>query len=207
MGVGSGAHSGPGFLPWHREYLKRLVSLRVMDNGVFRFELALRMVDPLVFIPYWDSVMDSYLPDPRDSIMFSNLFAGETDLYGNVIQVSPFTGPSNLFPGSVCLLADSRGTRHHPPPARIRGIAVQRTAGQRHRLPEQHRRHHGLHGPRGRSVSSLPSNQFLGCPYPNNYGAVEYIHSNIHLWIGGDMKPPSTSANEVAIFLCLVKLF
>lgn len=31
--------------------------------------------------------MDNYLPDPRDSIMFTNMFAGETDGWGNVVQV------------------------------------------------------------------------------------------------------------------------
>lgn len=36
-----GAHGGPAFLPWHREYLRR-------------FEHALQFVQPSVMIPYWN---------------------------------------------------------------------------------------------------------------------------------------------------------
>ncbi|CDW59024.1 Tyrosinase domain containing protein [Trichuris trichiura] len=65
-----GSLFGPAFLPYHREFLKD-------------FELALRMYDADVALPYWDSTMDESLPAPSDGIIWTKAFFGNNDGYLN----------------------------------------------------------------------------------------------------------------------------
>uniref|UniRef100_A0A914CP11 Tyrosinase copper-binding domain-containing protein n=1 Tax=Acrobeloides nanus TaxID=290746 RepID=A0A914CP11_9BILA len=73
---GGGAHGGPAFVVWHREFTKR-------------FELSLREIDPSIALPYWDSTMDQILPDPKDSIMWTADFMGSVDKRGK-LNSGPF---------------------------------------------------------------------------------------------------------------------
>lgn len=41
-----------------------------------RLEVAMRWEDPNVFLPYWDSSLDKALPNPCDSVFFSDTFMG-----------------------------------------------------------------------------------------------------------------------------------
>jgi hypothetical protein len=68
----SGVHSGPSFFPWHREFAKRL-------------ELVYRTLNPDQGLPYWDSTLDNNLPEPKDSVIFSEHLMGEADAVGNVV--------------------------------------------------------------------------------------------------------------------------
>ncbi|EFO24472.2 tyrosinase 1 [Loa loa] len=146
----SGAHSGPSFLLWHREFIKRM-------------EIALRLIDPLVALPYWDSSLDQHLSDPRNSIMWSSFLMGESNLNGQVIN-----GP---FAGFTTLEGHSTITRH---------------LGQEgHLLTDQ-------------NINMVYDK---ACPYPPNFSALEYYHASVHIWVGGDMKPPLTSANDPVFFL------
>ena len=55
----SPAHFGPGFLPWHREFL-------------LRFEIALQRIDPTVSLPYWDWTVDN----SKNSSLWNGSFMG-----------------------------------------------------------------------------------------------------------------------------------
>ncbi|VDM65887.1 unnamed protein product [Strongylus vulgaris] len=81
----SGLHEGPGFFTWHREYLKR-------------FELVFRRYLPAgsrLGLPYWDSALESELPDPRESLFFSTLFVGSSNSTGQIVD-GPFSDWFNM---------------------------------------------------------------------------------------------------------------
>jgi hypothetical protein len=63
------AHAGAAFLPWHREYLHRL-------------ESALRQKVSSAYLPYWDTMLDERLPNPKDSVMWLDTMMGNN--YGPV---------------------------------------------------------------------------------------------------------------------------
>jgi len=63
------------FLPWHRVYLTK-------------FEAELRIIEPSLYVPYWDWANDRDVP----SWLRSFLPQGTTDLNGNPIQLTRFPG-------------------------------------------------------------------------------------------------------------------
>lgn len=59
----NGAHRGPSFLPWHREFLLQV-------------EGDLRAIDTALSIPYWDWTRDAAMADPKQSPVWAEDFMG-----------------------------------------------------------------------------------------------------------------------------------
>lgn len=57
-------------------------------------------IDPAVILPYWDSTLESNLPNPADSAIFTSQFMGAADDENHVV-----TGPFNgWIANDVCIL-------------------------------------------------------------------------------------------------------
>jgi len=54
-----GAHNGAAFFSWHNEYCKR-------------YEILVRKRNPSLALHYLDSTLDSPLPTPADSVLFTD---------------------------------------------------------------------------------------------------------------------------------------
>ena len=72
------AHRGPAFLPWHREFLRRL-------------ERELRKIDATVTIPYWDWTQDAKLADPGTASIWGDDFMGGNGVGADhIVDTGPF---------------------------------------------------------------------------------------------------------------------
>uniref|UniRef100_A0AC35TIE5 ShTK domain protein n=1 Tax=Rhabditophanes sp. KR3021 TaxID=114890 RepID=A0AC35TIE5_9BILA len=161
--IQNSGHSGPAFSGWHREYLKRA-------------EITMKLIDPSLSIPYWDSVLDNYLPNPADSIIFSSLFYGEAGIGGWVVN-GPFANWHTL--------------EGH--------ASLQRNLGRKGHLFTENNINNALAANHVENFLAYTA-PLGGCPVASFFGALEYSHASIHLFCGGDFEPISTSANDPIFF-------
>lgn len=81
----AGIHSSALFLPWHREFLRRL-------------ELDLQAIDPLVTLPYWDWTVDRTL---TSSLWGSDFMGGNGVPAGGAVQTGAFAFSNGRWPLTV----------------------------------------------------------------------------------------------------------
>ncbi|CAJ0948738.1 unnamed protein product, partial [Mesorhabditis belari] len=161
MSQSGGAHSGPAFLAWHREFIKEV-------------EFELRRIDPDIYIPYWDSALESRLPRPQDSSFFS------AELMG--------TGSGNVVEGPF---ANWRTIENQP---------LRRAAGGSGNPFTDRDINYILQQPTITNVLAFSAAQER-CPYRPDFNCLEYTHGNVHLWVGGHMFDQMTSANDPIFYL------
>lgn len=185
----NGAHRGPAFLPWHREFLMQM-------------ETDLLKIDASLFVPYWDWTRDAELPDPTTAPIWKPDFLGGNGLESDQwrVQDGPFAFmagrwpvpayPDDGLPGPG--LKRQFGTMLPTLPTEddLKLAMAERfydtpsydqtpfTVGFRNRLE-------GWITVRGDNRVKTPGSQ---------------LHNRVHLWIGGNMAP-MTSPNDPAFFL------
>uniref|UniRef100_A0A914S644 ShKT domain-containing protein n=1 Tax=Parascaris equorum TaxID=6256 RepID=A0A914S644_PAREQ len=162
-GKSGGAHSGPAFLPWHREFLKRL-------------EIALRLADAEVSLPYWDSTLDSLLADPRDSILWTDELMGSTDENGTV--QGDFSNWK--VPQGRRMLRREVGTQGSPLTKHDIDYIMSMTSAD--------------------DILAFTAPR-QGCYYRTDYNALEYAQGGVQVFVGGDMLDIATAANDPVFYL------
>ncbi|PAV85949.1 hypothetical protein WR25_23546 isoform D [Diploscapter pachys] len=173
----AGAHAGPAFVGWHREYLKRL-------------ELSMRSTDPTLFIPYIDWTFEDALENPEDSVLFSEYLMGESPPppAGGFVFNGPFKGWTTREgnPGiNRSVGATFNGTKFRP-------IALENVTYLLNLNNDKF------------DIGFLPFPAAeRGCPYLdlNNGSDIENIHGRAHLFVGGDMSDFPTSSNDPIFFM------
>lgn len=185
----NGAHRGPSFLPWHREFLMQL-------------EQELRTIDSTVFIPFWDWAADAALPDPGLAPIWADNFMGGNGLESDEwrVQKGPFAHRAGQWPVPAL------------PEEDLPGPGLKRQFGQiLPSLPTEE----DLKLAMAEVFYDTPTfdrspftigfrNRIEGWVTQRGDGRVKtagsQLHNRVHLWVGGNMAP-MTSPNDPVFFL------
>src|ERR1700680_5054871 len=83
----NGAHRGPAFLPWHREFLLQV-------------EADLQKINSAITVPYWDWTVDAKLDDPHASQIWSPEYLGGNGVEADSWRVGtgPFANSTGNWP-------------------------------------------------------------------------------------------------------------
>ncbi len=178
------AHRGPAFLPWHREFLRRL-------------ELDLQAEVAGVSLPYWDWATDAALADPSTAPIWANdLMGGNGSGAGNIVQSGPFAFDA-ADPGNSWIIADENGNPTGNGLVRNFGDQIATLPNQDHIDEIQLINTYDSGAFDVSSAGYRGSNEGWltvdGDPAPNT-------HNRVHVWVGGSMLP-GTSPNDPVFFL------
>lgn len=187
----TGAHMSPGFLPWHRELLRR-------------FELELRRVsnNPSLYLPYWD-----WIDPATPGILFSNDFMGGDGDAANQHFVT--SGPFRLGQWSM---ADAYDATDDEFDGELDATLSLKPAGLQRKFDTSGRPLFPvagdvaslLNGVRAYDVapydrgadSSRSMRGYLEGWWPGRSA----MHNGVHVWVGGQMQTAS-SPNDPLFFL------
>jgi tyrosinase len=123
-------------------------------------------------------VLDQNMPDSRDSVLWSPLFFGESDSFGNVIN-GPYAKWKTLE-GRANIL------RHNG------------AASQAQLFTEDQINH--IYSQTAIEQVMAYTAPRATCPVRPDWNCMEYVHGNPHIWVGGDMLDQSTSANDPVFY-------
>ena len=169
------AHGGPGFFPWHREFLL-ILEKSIQSPPVLN--------DPNFALPYWDWAADAATGNPAEQLLWTASYmggAGQPGLPGDPVTTGPFAKGqwTTWQPPSSLPLPPI------PPPPPILGTdsgSLSRTLDGT--LPDQS------------EINAALAN----AQYTVFEQAAEVLHGAVHMWVGGDMATPA-SPNDPVFFL------
>lgn len=183
-------HRGPGFFPWHREYIKR-----------FEAELQTVSGNPDLTIPYWDFTVAQESGDPGYPFIANFIGGDGSDAQNDEVTNGPFAEANGWQLNLEAL--DPAGDQVELKPGApfpLRRRFGEQTGGQG--LPTPTHVRNGLQIATY-DVSPWNRNSDGGVSFRNvieGYDGPGEIHNIIHQWVGGSLFP-STSPNDPVFWL------